>query len=81
MRFETAAAWIGGALLLVTATPPAAAISCSEREQVCFGYCTKNEPGPGCERVCRQIEASCLSTGCWESKIVTKTMPARAALG
>jgi predicted transcriptional regulator len=47
--------------------------SCSDRRQVCFGYCEKsNKNLAGCKAVCESYMNTCMSTGCWESKIVAK---------
>jgi hypothetical protein len=59
-----------GALLSAS---PASAGSCSERKKVCFGYCQKSRGAmPQCFSVCEGYLRECLSSGCWESKIVAK---------
>ena len=51
----------------------AQAITCSERLQVCHGYCVKSMGDkPGCHAKCRQLDQECMASGCWESKIVAK---------
>jgi hypothetical protein len=51
----------------------ASAGSCSDRKKVCFGYCQKSRGGmPKCLAVCEGYLRECLSSGCWESKIVAK---------
>lgn len=55
----------------MTATT-AHAITCTDREQVCFAYCDLHNPGPRCKPVCRELLNKCMSTGCWESKITAK---------
>ena len=52
---------------------PAVAKTCTERLSVCEGYCAKSEAGsPGCMRTCAHYQHACLSSGCWESKIVAR---------
>jgi hypothetical protein len=51
---------------------PGFAKSCSDRKQVCFGYCDKANRGPKCKSVCEGYMNTCMATGCWESKIVSK---------
>jgi hypothetical protein len=58
--------------LFLLAASPSAAKTCSERKQVCFGYCDKASRGPKCKSVCESYMNTCMSTGCWESKIVAK---------
>lgn len=61
------------ALLMTAATSTTThAMTCTDREQVCFAYCDKNNPGPKCKPVCRELLSKCMSTGCWESKITAK---------
>jgi hypothetical protein len=61
------------AFLINVATSTATrAMTCTDREQVCFAYCDKNNPGPRCKPVCQELLSKCMSTGCWESKITAK---------
>ena len=49
------------------------AITCSDRQQVCFRYCEKNYANaPRCRAVCGQLLSTCMSTGCWESKVTAR---------
>jgi hypothetical protein len=49
------------------------AITCSERLQVCHGYCAKSMGDtPNCHAKCRQFAQACMASGCWESKVVAK---------
>ncbi len=61
-----------GALLLAL-SGSAEAMTCSERLQVCHGYCAKSMGDtPGCHAKCRQFSQECMASGCWESKVVAK---------
>jgi len=63
------AALVLGAL----AASPALAITCTDRQGVCFAYCEKNyHNAPNCRAVCGQLLATCMSTGCWESRVTAK---------
>jgi hypothetical protein len=70
---------IFGASLLVAlsvnayAIAPAFAITCSDRKQVCLAYCEKHNNAPKCRGVCEGLLNTCMSTGCWESKITAKS--------
>ncbi len=47
--------------------------TCSERLQVCDGYCVKSMAGsPACRAKCRQFHQECTASGCWESRVVAK---------
>ena len=47
--------------------------TCSERLQVCDGYCIKSMgDSPGCHARCRQFHRECMGSGCWESRVVAK---------
>ncbi len=62
-----------GMLLLLALGGSAQAITCSERLQVCHGYCAKSMGDtPRCHAKCRQFHAECMASGCWESKVVAK---------
>jgi hypothetical protein len=53
--------------------PVQAAMTCSDRIQVCDRYCIRSmNDSPGCHSKCKEIRQECLSTGCWESKITAK---------
>src|SRR5579863_6523984 len=59
--------------LLVALAGSAQAMTCSERLQVCQGYCAKSMGDtPGCHAKCRQFHQECMASGCWESKVVAK---------
>jgi hypothetical protein len=60
-------------ILSISATTPSHAITCSDRQQVCFRYCEKNYANaPRCRAVCGQLLSTCMSTGCWESKVTAR---------
>jgi hypothetical protein len=60
------------AIFSITATS-AFAITCTDRQQVCFAYCEKNyKNAPKCRTVCGVLLNKCMSTGCWESKVTAK---------
>ena len=60
-------------ILSLSATAPSYAITCSDRQQVCFRYCEKNYANaPRCRAVCAQLLSTCMSTGCWESKVTAR---------
>ena len=55
------------------ASTPALAITGTDRQQVCFAYCEKNyNNAPPCRTTCGQLLSTCMTTGCWESKITAK---------
>jgi hypothetical protein len=68
----------GGALcvamtMVLALSAPADAKSCSERLKTCQGFCAKTEGGsPGCLAKCGEYRQTCLASGCWESKYVSK---------
>jgi hypothetical protein len=69
--------WTGAAgaiaALLISTAGPAEAKSCSDRLKTCQGYCAKSSGGsPACLAKCGEYRQECLSSGCWESKIVAK---------
>jgi hypothetical protein len=52
---------------------PSYAITCTDRQQVCFAYCVKNyNNAPPCRASCAQLLATCMSTGCWNSKVTAQ---------
>jgi len=64
---------LGASFLSSFATTPSHAITCSDRQQVCFRYCEKNYANaPRCRATCGQLLSTCLSTGCWESKVTAR---------
>jgi hypothetical protein len=64
---------VGALLLLLALSGIAQAKTCSDRLQVCNGYCVKSMgDNPRCHAKCRQLDQECMSSGCWESKIVAK---------
>lgn len=59
--------------LILAAGGPAQAKTCSERLQVCDGYCVKSMGDtPPCHAKCRQFHQECMENGCWESRVVAK---------
>ena len=61
------------AALLVALSGSAQAKTCSERLQVCDGYCAKTMgDSPACHAKCRQFHQECVASGCWESRVVAK---------
>jgi hypothetical protein len=71
--------YVIGTSLLVTifvgalATTPAFAITCTDRQQVCFAYCEKNyNNAPQCRATCGNLLTICMSTGCWNSKVTAQ---------
>ncbi len=72
-HLSSAAAAILALILALMLSDSAWAISCSERLQVCQGYCAKSMGDtPGCHAKCRQFRQECIVSGCWESKVVAK---------
>jgi hypothetical protein len=60
-------------MLMTTGAANSFAKSCSDRKQVCFGYCEKsNKNLTKCKAVCENFMNTCMSTGCWESNVVAK---------
>jgi hypothetical protein len=60
-------------ILSISATTPSHAITCTDRQQVCFRYCEKNYANaPRCRAACGQLLSTCMSTGCWESKVTAR---------
>jgi len=52
---------------------PAFAITCTDRQKVCFAYCAKNyNNAPPCRATCGRLLSECMSTGCWASKVTEK---------
>jgi hypothetical protein len=73
MRHLLGASLLVGFLLSAAATPPALAMTCTERQQTCFAFCEKNRHNsPQCRGVCAGLLDTCMSTGCWESRITAK---------
>ena len=59
--------------LSISATTPSHAMTCTDRQQVCFRYCEKNyADAPRCRTACGQLLSNCMSTGCWESKVTAR---------
>jgi hypothetical protein len=51
----------------------AEAMTCSERQQVCHGYCAKSMGDtPGCHAKCLQFQQECIASGCCEGKVVAR---------
>jgi hypothetical protein len=72
MRHIFGASLLLALLVNVATSTTTRAMTCTDREQVRFAYCDKNNPGPKCKPVCRDLLNKCMSTGCWESKITAK---------
>ena len=71
LRASVAASVIGAISLALIG--PAEAKSCSERMLVCRGYCAKTlNDSPACLAKCGEYRQECLSSGCWESRVVAK---------
>jgi len=64
---------LAATILNISATTPSHAITCSDRQQVCFRYCEKNYANvPRCRAACGHLLNTCMSTGCWESKVTAR---------
>ena len=62
-----------GIILSICAPTRSYAITCTDRQQVCFAYCEKNYANaPACRATCGQLLSTCMSTGCWESKVTAE---------
>jgi hypothetical protein len=49
---------------------PALAVTCSDRQQICFDYCDHMYFGsPRCLGTCVHLLRQCKATGCWDSRI------------
>lgn len=73
MRYLFRLALLVAIMIEALATAPAFAITCTDRQQVCFAYCKKNyNDAPPCRATCGNLLATCMSTGCWESKVTAK---------
>ncbi len=71
LRNSVAVAAAGSLLLALIG--PVEAKTCSERLQVCYGYCAKSMgDSPRCHDRCRQLDQECTASGCWESKVVAR---------
>ncbi len=70
LRWSVAAAAMGALMLALTGS--AQAKTCSERLQVCHGYCVKamGDRPAGTPSVATIIEF--MASGCWESKVVAR---------
>jgi hypothetical protein len=65
--------FLGAILVSVSVATPSHAITCTDRQQVCFRYCEKNYANVArCKATCAQLLSNCMSTGCWESKVTTR---------
>lgn len=59
--------------LSLSATTSSHAITCTDRQQVCFRYCEKTYANaPRCRAACAQLLRTCMLTGCWESKVTAR---------
>jgi hypothetical protein len=73
MRSIFALSLLTAILLGVVEPVPSYAITCTDRQQVCFAYCVKNyHNAPPCRASCAQLLATCMSTGCWNSKVTAQ---------
>jgi hypothetical protein len=60
-------------LVSISAATPGRAITCTDRQQVCFRYCEKNYANVArCKATCAQLLSNCMSSGCWESKVTAR---------
>ena len=65
--------FLAATILSICATTPSHAMTCTDRQQVCFRYCEKNYANaPRCRATCAQLLSNCMSTGCWESKVTAR---------
>lgn len=73
-RFLTISLLVGAFGVYIDAISTSAfAMTCSDRQQVCFAYCEKNYGGsPRCRGVCGELLGECMATGCWESRVTAK---------
>jgi hypothetical protein len=73
-RFITGTAVLLVAFILsIFAAAPSYAMTCTDRQKVCFAYCEKNYANaPRCRAACAQLLTTCMSTGCWESKVTAR---------
>jgi hypothetical protein len=73
MRRRIRAIELVGAFYILTASGPAFAATCTERQKVCYAYCEKTyNNAPKCTDACKDYFSQCMSTGCWESKVTAK---------
>jgi NADH:ubiquinone oxidoreductase subunit 6 (subunit J) len=73
MRYVFGESVLVAIYLGAVATAPAFAMTCTDRQQVCFAYCVKNyNNAPPCRATCGQLLATCMSTGCWDSKVTAR---------
>jgi hypothetical protein len=60
-------------ILSISVATPSYAMTCTDRQKVCFAYCEKNYANaPRCRAACAQLLTTCMSTGCWESKVTAR---------
>jgi hypothetical protein len=60
-------------ILVISATMPSHAMTCTDRQQVCFRYCQKTYANaPQCRATCARLLSDCMSTGCWESRVTAR---------
>jgi hypothetical protein len=64
---------LAGIVISVSVATPGHAITCTDRQQVCFRYCEKNYANVArCKATCGSLLNNCMSTGCWESKVTAR---------
>ena len=60
-------------ILSISVATPSYAMTCTDRQKVCFAYCEKNYANaPRCRAACAQLLTTCMSTACWESKVTAR---------
>ena len=73
MRYILGVSSLAAIVLAALAATPAHAITCTDRQKVCFAYCEKNyHNAPRCRAACDGLLQTCMSTGCWESKVTAR---------
>src|ERR1700761_6465116 len=69
LRLSLVAAAILALVASAVAPTRAFAITCTDRQKVCFAYCEKNyHNAPPCLATCNRLLGECMSNGCWDSK-------------
>jgi hypothetical protein len=64
------AAAVAGLCLVQSKTTPAAAMRCSGEQKTCYSNCLKildSVSNTACLANCRQRNAACMQTGCWDN--------------
>ncbi|GJD52205.1 hypothetical protein OPKNFCMD_4967 [Methylobacterium crusticola] len=72
MRFVVIGAIVGCALI-GPSLPAHAAMSCSQRNEQCMAFCTKQfKRQTGCTSKCADALPQCMSSGCWNTPMSNK---------